>query len=157
MFFISFTKTFFSFLAVAVIFSFCSLFLAFFGAQLVLQPSLPQNLNLSPQAKTPLRIYSRDQHLMAIYGTEKRTIENHDEFPQQLIHAFLSAEDSRFFEHKGVDFKSLTRAIYSFTNREQRTTGGSTITMQLAKLQFLTNKKTILRKLKQIYLALIIV
>ena len=74
--------------------------------------------------------------------------------PEQLIQAFLAGEDDRFFEHPGVDWQGLTRAVLYLIRTGEKGPGGSTITMQVARNFFLSREKTYIRKLNEILLAL---
>lgn len=106
------------------------------------------------QYQMPINIYSQDQLLMAQFG-EKRRIPLHiDQVPQQLIRAFIAAEDDRFYKHNGIDFKGLLRAAGQLALTGKKRQGGSTITMQVARNFLLSNERTYLRKLKEIVLAL---
>ncbi|MCZ2328500.1 transglycosylase domain-containing protein [Bartonella sp. F02] len=77
-----------------------------------------------------------------------------EEMPDYLIKAVLATEDRRFFDHWGVDFYGLIRAISRNMQAKGVVQGGSTLTQQLAKNLFLTNERTIIRKIKEAYLAL---
>jgi len=74
--------------------------------------------------------------------------------PERLIQAFLAGEDDRYFEHPGVDWQGLTRAVLYLVRTGEKGPGGSTITMQVARNFFLTREKTYIRKLNEILLAL---
>ncbi|WP_337464947.1 penicillin-binding protein 1A [Acidaminococcus timonensis] len=76
-----------------------------------------------------------------------------DKTPKNLQHAFLAAEDIRFYEHGGIDFRGIGRAIYTYF-RWGEVQGGSTITQQLAKNYFLTQEQTLSRKLHEAFIAL---
>ncbi|MDI3324690.1 penicillin-binding protein 1A [Pontibacterium granulatum] len=104
--------------------------------------------------QTPLRIYSADEKLIAEYGEKKRTPVTYDQIPPQFVNALLAAEDSRFFEHMGIDIKGLARAAVQLATTGSIKSGGSTITMQLAKNFFLTRERTFTRKFREILLAL---
>ena len=104
--------------------------------------------------QTPLRIYSADEKLIAEYCEKKRTPVTYDQIPPQFVNALLAAEDSRFFEHMGIDIKGLTRAAVQLATTGKIKSGGSTITMQLAKNFFLTRERTFTRKFREILLAL---
>ncbi|HEY1077250.1 MAG TPA: penicillin-binding protein 1A [Fontimonas sp.] len=106
------------------------------------------------QLSVPLRIYSRDSKLIGEYGAERRALLAYTDLPPQLVHAFLAAEDDRFFEHPGVDWQGLLRASLKFAATGEKAQGGSTITMQLARNVFLTSERTFDRKFKEIMLAL---
>ncbi|MCX8048598.1 MAG: penicillin-binding protein 1A [Methylohalobius sp.] len=104
--------------------------------------------------QTPLEIYSRDGKLLARFGEKKRIPVKISQIPKTLIHAFLAAEDARFYDHPGVDLQSLMRAAWELVRTGQKRQGGSTITMQVARNFFLGPEKTYVRKLKEILLAL---
>jgi penicillin-binding protein 1A len=106
------------------------------------------------QYQTPLSIYSRDNQLIAQFGEKKRTPVNIEDVPQQLINAFIAAEDDSFYEHPGVDFKGLLRAGLQLALTGKKKQGGSTITMQVTRNFLLSSEKTYTRKLKEIMLAL---
>jgi len=76
-----------------------------------------------------------------------------NEIPENLINAFLAAEDSDFFTHTGVDFLSLIRATYQYIKAGEIISGGGTITMQVARNYVLTKDQTFERKLKEIFMA----
>jgi len=102
----------------------------------------------------PLRIYTRDGKLMGEFGAQRRAPLDYAEFPERVIQAFLAAEDDRFFEHPGVDWQGLVRAGLSLLTTGEKSQGGSTITMQLARNVFLSPERTFTRKAREILLAL---
>ncbi|MCK4833463.1 MAG: transglycosylase domain-containing protein, partial [Gammaproteobacteria bacterium] len=125
------------------------------GGYFYLNPKLPSIEGLSNvQLQVPLRIYSSDGALMGEFGEKRRTPKKLEEIPEQMQKAFLSAEDDRFFEHPGVDYKGILRAVINLVMTGERGQGGSTITMQLARNFYLSSEKTYLRKLNEILLAL---
>ena len=125
------------------------------GGYFYLNPKLPSIEGLSNvQLQVPLRIYSSDGALMGEFGEKRRTPKKLDDIPDLMKQAFLSAEDDRFFEHPGVDYKGILRAVVNLIMTGQRGQGGSTITMQLARNFYLSSEKTYLRKLNEILLAL---
>jgi len=101
----------------------------------------------------PLRIFTRDRKLLAEFGDKRRTPVTIEQVPQALVQAFLAAEDDRFFEHSGVDFQGLLRAAVELIMTGEKRSGGSTITMQVARNFFLSTEKTYLRKLTEILLS----
>ena len=103
--------------------------------------------------QVPLRIYTADHLLMAEYGKERRVPLLYEHIPQTMIDAILSSEDDRFFEHPGVDYHGILRAIAELALTGKKKQGGSTITMQVARNFFLSNEKTYTRKLNEILLA----
>lgn len=129
--------------------------LIFCGALLYLSPKLPAvEKILDIQLQIPLRIYTRNEALIAEFGEKKRTPITFDQIPNKFTQAILGAEDARFYSHHGVDPKGLTRAFIELATTGSIQTGGSTITMQVAKNYFLTRERTFLRKFNEILLAL---
>lgn len=125
------------------------------GIYFIVVPKLPSIESLKDvQFQVPLRIYSHDDKLIAEFGEKKRTPLNIEEVPDLLINAVLAAEDDRFFEHPGVDYKGIIRAVFYLLRTGEKGQGGSTITMQVARNFFLSREKTYLRKLNEILLAL---
>ncbi len=120
-----------------------------------LSPELPSIKSLQDvRFQIPLRIYSRDERLIAEFGEKRRTPIRYEEVPDKFIKAVLAAEDQHFFEHSGVDVKGLTRAVkLLLENRGEIRGGGSTITMQLARALFLDKEQKFKRKFKEIILA----
>ncbi|WP_428311027.1 penicillin-binding protein 1A [Hydrocarboniphaga sp.] len=105
------------------------------------------------QLQVPLRVYTRDAKLIGEFGAERRAPMRFDKIPQRVIDAFLAAEDDRFFEHPGFDWKGLLRAGFVLATTGQKSQGGSTITMQLARNVFLSPERSYVRKFKEILLA----
>jgi penicillin-binding protein 1A len=134
---------------------FCGVVLSFSGAFLYLSPSLPSVESLrSVQLQIPLRVYSSDAKLIAEFGEMRRSPIAFADIPEDFISALLAAEDDNFANHYGVDVKSLMRAATQLLKRGQIQTGGSTITMQVAKNFFLTSERSFSRKINEILLAL---
>ena len=106
------------------------------------------------QLQTPLKVFSRDGKLIAVFGEKRRIPIAHEEMPSQLVNAFLAAEDDRFYSHPGVDYQGIIRAGLNLIMTGRKVQGGSTITMQLARNFFLTPERTYSRKIKEILLAL---
>jgi len=131
--------------------------IATFGAAIllsVMEAELPSVDALTEvEFEEPLRIFTANGSLMAEFGIQRRRAVAFEEIPPLLIDAFVSAEDSRFFEHIGIDTIGLARAAVSVAKSGEATQGGSTITMQVARNFFLTRDKTIKRKLTEILLA----
>ncbi|MCB1734552.1 MAG: penicillin-binding protein 1A [Gammaproteobacteria bacterium] len=120
-----------------------------------LVPVLPDTEELQDvRLQVPLRVYSRDGALLAEFGEQRRVPVVYSEIPERLVNAFLSAEDDRFFVHPGVDYHGLLRAAYTLATTGEKKQGGSTITMQVARNFFLSRKKSYLRKINEILLAL---
>jgi len=125
------------------------------GTYWYLLPGLPSIETLKDvRLQVPLRVYSADGKLLAEFGEKRRVPVTIAEVPQQLVQAFLAAEDDRFYEHPGVDWQAILRAAIHVAKTGEKTQGGSTITMQVARNFFLSREKTYLRKLNEILLAL---
>ena len=120
-----------------------------------LAPKLPSaEILRDVHLQVPLRVYTRDHKLLAEFGEKRRTPLRLDEVPERLVQAILAGEDNRFFEHPGVDWQGLTRAVLYLVRTGEKGPGGSTITMQVARNFFLSREKTYIRKLNEILLAL---
>jgi len=133
----------------------CGLLLVFSGAYLYLSPGLPSVEALrSIQLQIPLRVYSSDEKLIAEFGEMRRTPIRFADIPPNFINALLSAEDDNFANHYGVDPSSLVRAATQLVKSGHIQSGGSTITMQVAKNFFLTSERSFSRKATEILLAL---
>ena len=100
----------------------------------------------------PMRIYSSDNQLIGLFGTEKRQIVSYEEIPENLKNAIIAAEDGGFFDHSGVEITSLLRAVYGEISGRSLG-GGGTITMQVVRNYVLSFERTYERKLKEIILA----
>ncbi|MFJ7763741.1 transglycosylase domain-containing protein [Bacillus toyonensis] len=85
---------------------------------------------------------------------ENRELVPIEQIPKYVQQAFVAVEDSRFYEHQGIDYPSIFRALYKDTLAGEKVEGGSTITQQLAKNVFLTREKTFTRKLKEVAISL---
>ena len=127
----------------------------FAGLSWYLLPQLPDVGKLQDvKLQVPLRIYSQDDSLIAEFGEKRRRPISIEEVPTPIIQAFLAAEDDRFYQHPGVDWQGIMRAVVHLIKTGDKTQGGSTITMQVARNFFLSREKTYLRKLNEIFLAL---
>ena len=104
--------------------------------------------------QTPFRVYSQDKKLIAQFGEKRREPITINQVPKQLIQAFLAAEDDRYYDHPGVDYKSLMRAFVQLLLTGKKKQGGSTITMQVTRNFLLSPEKTYERKFKEILLSL---
>jgi len=98
------------------------------------------------------------EEISLFFGSERerRQLISIQEVPGHLIHAVLAAEDSRFYQHRGVDFRGILRALITNLRHGSIRQGGSTLTQQLAKNYFLTPARTLTRKLKEVLISLII-
>ncbi len=117
-------------------------------------PNLPEVNGLSVyQPKMPLRVYASDGTLIGEFGEEKRNFLPIAEIPKVMRDAVLAIEDSRFYQHGGVDYLGVLRAgLANFG--DSRSQGASTITMQVARNFYLPTEKTFTRKIYEILLAM---
>lgn len=124
------------------------------GIFLAITHDLPQIQSLEtfvPSAVT--RIYSTDKELLAELYLEKRDPVPLKSIPHYLKTAIITTEDKNFYKHSGVDLKGILRAIIKDILARKFVEGASTITQQLAKTLFLTSEKSIMRKIKEAFLA----
>lgn len=122
---------------------------------LVVSKDLPDVETLRDiQLQVPLRVYTRDGQLISVFGEKRRIPVSIDDIPVDLRNAFIAGEDQRFYEHIGIDYEGITRAVWTLATTGEKSIGGSTITQLLARNYFLTNEKTFTRKIKEIFLAL---
>ena len=118
-------------------------------------PQLPSVNELkNTQLQLPLRVYSADDQLIAEFGQHRRRPVKVENVPDNLKNAFVAIEDARYYQHKGIDYRGILRAAVSALKKRKVTQGASTITMQVARNFYLTNEKSLSRKLKEALLAL---
>lgn len=147
--------SFYRFLGWSFVTGLCGTGLLVASFYLYLTPNLPDVEQLRhTQLQIPLRIFSSDDKLIAEFGEKRRSPITIDQVPEKLSQAFIAAEDNRFYEHHGVDIKGLLRAVTQLATSGKIQSGGSTITMQVAKNFFLSREKTFTRKFNEILLAL---
>src|SRR5271170_6816474 len=117
-----------------------------------LVPSLPSIESMrNVELQVPLRVYTRTGALIAQIGEQRRIPVTYDQIPELVKHAFLAAEDERFFEHHGIDYFGVVRAVLVDVVSGDKTQGASTITMQAARNMFLSLDKTARRKLQETF------
>lgn len=125
------------------------------GIVMYLSPNLPATDVLrDAKLQTPLKIYSADGRFIAEFGEQKRIPLRHEEIPKRLIQAILAAEDAQFYQHAGISIKALSRAAMELLITGSIQSGGSTITMQVAKNFFFSSERSFKRKFNEILLAL---
>lgn len=125
------------------------------GVYLFLSPNLPDVETLRDvKLQTPMRVYTRDGQLIGQFGEQKRSPLPFEEIPRQFVDALLAAEDDSFFTHRGIDFMGLLRAVSELVLTGEKGSGGSTLTMQVARNYFLTLERTFMRKFNEILLAI---
>ncbi|MBY0453055.1 MAG: transglycosylase domain-containing protein, partial [Bdellovibrionaceae bacterium] len=100
------------------------------------------------------QVFDRNNQIIGEFFRERRTIVQYKDIPQDVVNAFVAAEDDEFFQHKGINLQALLRATIANMRAGKNVQGGSTITQQLAKTLLLSNEKTFTRKIKDILLAL---
>jgi len=125
------------------------------GAYYYVQPSLQSAETIRDiRLEVPLRIFSRDGYLISEIGERRRIPVTYEEIPQHVVQAFIAAEDRRFFEHPGIDYRGFLRAFSRLIRTGNASGGGgSTLTQQLARDYFLTREQTLERKLTEAFLA----
>ena len=120
-----------------------------------LKSSLPSVESLKTvELQQPMQIYTADGKLIGEVGEQRRIPVKLENVPQRLQDAFLATEDSRFYEHHGLDPIGIARAIFVAVSNGGASQGASTITQQLARNFFLTPEKTIIRKAREAVLAI---
>lgn len=120
---------------------------------MALWPNLPDlHAMTNYQPPVPLRVYTADKILIGEFGKERREILRFCDFPNTIKVAILSAEDDRFYQHRGIDWVGIVRASLANLVNMSRLQGASTITMQLARNFYLSSNKTYSRKLYELLL-----
>ncbi len=129
--------------------------LAFLSTYYYLRPTLPDVAELRQlKLQMPLRVYSRDGRLIGQIGEQRRLPVAYADLPELVVQSFLAAEDDRFFEHPGIDWQGMTRALLVAAGLPGPRQGGSTITQQLVRTTLIENERTLRRKLREIFLAI---
>jgi penicillin-binding protein 1A len=124
------------------------------GAYYYVAPGLPQAETIRDiPLQIPLRIYSRDGRLISEIGERRRILVTWDDLPKHVVDAFVAAEDQRFFVHPGIDYRGILRALAELVTAGDISSGGSTLTQQLARDYFLTREQKFTRKLREAFLA----
>jgi penicillin-binding protein 1A len=127
---------------------------AVIGAWYYVAPGLPEADTIREiPLQIPLRIFSRDGLLIEEVGERRRIVVSYDELQPFVVDAFVAAEDRRFFEHSGVDYRGILRAAVNLLRSGTIQGGGSTITQQLARDYFLSRETLYTRKLREAFLA----
>jgi penicillin-binding protein 1A len=107
------------------------------------------------ELQEPLYVYAKDGRLMAMFGETRRYPVDIAQVPERVKQAFIAVEDARFYQHHGVDYKGVARAIWLLaTTNDKRVPGGSTITQQVARQFFLSSEYSYMRKLREMLLAI---
>jgi penicillin-binding protein 1A len=95
-------------------------------------------------------VYSEEDEVVGKFLMDNRIPLPYERIPKTLVHAFIASEDADFFQHKGIDYKGIIRAMFKNLMAGRIVQGGSTITQQVTKMYFLTPKRSLLRKLKEV-------
>ena len=115
-------------------------------------PNLPDVSEMADyRPKLPLRVYSAEGALIGEFGEERRNLTPISEIPPVMVDAVLAIEDTRFFQHGGVDYKGMMRAALANLGKV-KSQGASTITMQVARNVYLSSEKTYTRKIYEVLL-----
>ncbi|MFB3883686.1 MAG: penicillin-binding protein 1A [Thermodesulfobacteriota bacterium] len=102
-----------------------------------------------PPPKAYSVVYSEEDEVVGKFLVGNRIPIPYERMPKSLVQAFIAAEDGNFFQHSGIDYKAIARAMFRNLMAGRIVQGGSTITQQVTKIFFLTPKKSLLRKLKE--------
>ncbi|MBF7073778.1 penicillin-binding protein 1A [Glaciecola sp. MH2013] len=125
------------------------------GMYFYLKPELP-SVEVLQEVKfqTPMRIFTKDGKLISQYGVKRRIPVSLDDVPETLVQALIATEDSRFYDHIGVDPIGVARAFINLIVTGEKGQGASTLTMQMARGFFLTREKKFSRKIRELFIAL---
>lgn len=116
-------------------------------------PNLPDlTAMIDYRPRVPLRIYTADKVLIGEFGEERRNVLRFNEIPDVMKSAILSAEDDRFYQHGGIDWAGVLRAVIANITHMSKSQGASTITMQVARNFYLSSEKTYTRKFYELLL-----
>lgn len=144
----------FNFIAVFALILILVPVLLFVMAAMLIYPTLPPMDALTDyHPKIPLRVYTAEGVLLGEFGEERREMVKISDLPDIMKKAILAAEDDRFYQHVGVDFIGVMRALFSNISTGETKQGASTITMQVARNFLLSNEKTFSRKFNEMLLA----
>ena len=125
------------------------------GTYLIIKPNLPEIKYVDEsQLQMPLKVFTKDGILIGEFGEIKRRSIDYDDIPENIKNAFLAAEDDNFFDLQGISYTGLIRSFVRCLSPSGCQGGGGTITMQVVRGYILTREQTIIRKIKEIFLAL---
>ena len=124
------------------------------GTYFYIKTDLPSvDILKNVRLQTPMRIFTQDGKLISQYGVKRRIPLTLEQIPEQLQQAVIATEDSRFYDHPGIDPIGMMRALVNLVVTGEKGQGGSTLTMQMARDFFLTREKKYIRKIREIILA----
>ncbi len=122
---------------------------------LSIQKDLPKIISMEDYEPLLVsQVYDRKNQKIGEYVRQRRILTPYDKIPEKLVQAFVAAEDHEFFEHSGINLQAIFRAFIANIRAGRTVQGGSTITQQVAKTLMLTSERTIVRKLKDMLLAI---
>ena len=124
------------------------------GVYYQMNKTLPPDSRLDHyKAPVGTSIYSSDGVLLARFAAENREPVSLDQISPNMQHAIVAIEDARFYSHSGLDYIGLTRSLWANVRGQEMAQGGSTITQQLARNMFLSKRKKISRKIREMMMA----
>ncbi len=115
-----------------------------------------QQLDNYNQYELPSIVYDINGEVITKFTSVRRNLISFQDLPENLIYAFIAVEDARFYKHKGIDSYSILRALLKNIKAKKIIEGGSTISQQLVKIFFTDNKKTLARKLVELWYTLLL-
>ena len=125
------------------------------GIYFYLKDDLPDVTTLQDvRLQTPMQVFTADGELISQFGEKRRIPLKLEEMPPLLVQAFLAVEDTRFYDHPGIDIIGIFRAMTVVASSGDFSQGASTITQQLARNFFLSREKKLVRKVKEVFLAI---
>ncbi len=128
--------------------------LAYIALWLVFARGLPSaETLLTYEPALPTHVRGINGEIVQTFARERRVELEYEEYPRQMIEAIISAEDKTFFQHGGIDYPGIIRAVFTNLTSSGRPIGASTITQQVAKNLLLSNELSYTRKVKEAFLA----
>ena len=129
-----------------------------FAVRIAMSEGMIESIVRTTDGKVVPILELEPEEISLFFGSERerRQLISIQQVPVHLIHAVLAAEDSRFYQHPGIDFRGILRAFITNLRHGSIRQGGSTLTQQLAKNYFLTPARTLRRKFKEILISVII-
>ena len=121
---------------------------------LVASANIPSNLPDIQPALTSHIYDIKGNEIAVVHAEEDREPVKSEEIPENLKKAFLATEDVRFYQHIGIDYRGVMRAMWENISHREVAEGGSTITQQLARNAYLNQERTFSRKIQEMFLAL---
>ncbi|HEU0037595.1 MAG TPA: transglycosylase domain-containing protein [Kofleriaceae bacterium] len=142
----------YGFAALVLLAALCATLFGIYSYFSINAPAVPNLERYATTAPSVTRIYAADGTLLGEFAKERREVVPFERIPKRLVDAFLSVEDHEFFEHRGLYYKGILRALWRNITSGDFAQGGSTITQQVAK-QFLGAEKSLSRKGKEAVMA----